>query len=143
MCAGCRGRAPQAQLIRLVCRDTEGWVLDLEGVMPGRARYVHPTGECWRKFQRAQRRRMPPTFGLSDICSEIEALRMRDSGLIRRHRWADGEGKVTNPNRVTRRLEKWDSWGESLRCAWSIDRFDGCAERAKQESTFIGRGFGA
>jgi len=143
MCAGCRRRAPQAELIRLVRRDTEGWSLDLEGVASGRAHYVHARSDCWRRFQRAQRRRMPPAFGLSEICSEIVTLRMRDSELIRRHGWVDAEGNVKNPNRVTKRLEKWDNWGKSLSCAWSSDRFDVCAERAKQESTFIGRGFGA
>lgn len=52
-CVGCRERAAQSELLRLVARD--GALLpDPERRMPGRGAYVHPTEQCWR---RAERRR--------------------------------------------------------------------------------------
>ena len=45
MCAGCRGRAPKAELIRIVARDGVG-VVDEPQTAPGRGVYLHPRLPC-------------------------------------------------------------------------------------------------
>ena len=45
MCAGCRGRAGKAELLRLVARDGVG-VVDEAQTAPGRGVYLHPRREC-------------------------------------------------------------------------------------------------
>jgi len=53
MCAGCRGRAAKAELIRIVARDGVGTVDDRQ-TAPGRGVYLHPRREC---LDQAVRRR--------------------------------------------------------------------------------------
>ena len=53
MCAGCRGRAAKAELIRIVARDGVGMV-DERQTAPGRGVYLHPRREC---LDQAVRRR--------------------------------------------------------------------------------------
>jgi len=45
MCAGCRGRAAKAELLRIVARDGVG-VVDQSQTEPGRGAYLHPRREC-------------------------------------------------------------------------------------------------
>ena len=42
MCAGCRRRAPQRELLRLAWVDGEGVVLDVQRRRPGRGVNLHP-----------------------------------------------------------------------------------------------------
>ena len=53
MCAGCRGRAAKAELIRIVARDGVGMV-DERQTASGRGVYLHPRREC---LDQAVRRR--------------------------------------------------------------------------------------
>ena len=53
MCAGCRGRADKAELIRIVARDGVG-VVDPTQTEPGRGVYLHPSRDC---LDRAMKRR--------------------------------------------------------------------------------------
>jgi predicted RNA-binding protein YlxR (DUF448 family) len=53
MCAGCRGRAAKAELLRIVARDGVGMV-DERRTAPGRGVYLHPRREC---LDQAVRRR--------------------------------------------------------------------------------------
>jgi predicted RNA-binding protein YlxR (DUF448 family) len=53
MCAGCRGRADKADLLRIVARDGVGMV-DQDQTEPGRGVYLHPRREC---LDRAIKRR--------------------------------------------------------------------------------------
>ncbi|MGC3954131.1 MAG: YlxR family protein [Propionicimonas sp.] len=41
MCAGCRGRAPRSELLRLVWQPGTGVVLDAERRLPGRGVNLH------------------------------------------------------------------------------------------------------
>ena len=45
MCAGCRGRADKAELVRIVARDGVGTV-DPARSEPGRGVYLHPSYAC-------------------------------------------------------------------------------------------------
>ncbi|MCA0251642.1 MAG: DUF448 domain-containing protein [Actinobacteria bacterium] len=42
MCAGCRERAPQAELLRLVWQEGAGVVVDAARRLPGRGVSLHP-----------------------------------------------------------------------------------------------------
>jgi predicted RNA-binding protein YlxR (DUF448 family) len=53
MCAGCRGRANKADLLRIVARDGVG-VVDPAQTEPGRGVYLHPSRDC---LDRAMKRR--------------------------------------------------------------------------------------
>jgi predicted RNA-binding protein YlxR (DUF448 family) len=53
MCAGCRGRADKADLLRIVARDGVG-VIDPAQIEPGRGAYLHPSRDC---LDRALKRR--------------------------------------------------------------------------------------
>ncbi len=53
MCAGCRGRAAKATLVRIVA-GPQGLDVDVAQRRPGRGAYLHPTYACW---QQAARRR--------------------------------------------------------------------------------------
>jgi uncharacterized protein len=53
MCAGCRGRADKADLLRIVARDGVG-VVDPAQTEPGRGVYLHPSRDC---LDRAMKRR--------------------------------------------------------------------------------------
>ncbi len=53
MCAGCRGRADKAELIRIVARNGVG-VVDPTQTAPGRGVYLHPSRDC---LDRAMKRR--------------------------------------------------------------------------------------
>ena len=44
-CVGCRSRAPQGGLLRVVARDG-ATVPDLRRRLPGRGAYVHRTADC-------------------------------------------------------------------------------------------------
>ena len=48
MCAGCRGRADKADLLRIVAREGIG-VVDPTQTEPGRGVYVHPSHDCLDK----------------------------------------------------------------------------------------------
>jgi predicted RNA-binding protein YlxR (DUF448 family) len=52
-CVGCRERAPQAELLRIVA-SSGALVPDVDRRLPGRGAYLHPTWEC---LDRAERRR--------------------------------------------------------------------------------------
>ena len=75
MCAGCRGRAPKAELIRIVARDGVGLVDDLQ-TAPGRAVYLHPRREC---LDQAVRRRSMGRLLRAEIdgARTAEELRVR------------------------------------------------------------------
>jgi predicted RNA-binding protein YlxR (DUF448 family) len=47
-CVGCRGRAPQRELVRLVAADPMGVRPDPTGKAPGRGAYLHPDAACLR-----------------------------------------------------------------------------------------------
>ena len=152
MCVGCRSSAPQGALIRLVRLEGGEWQADLLKQRAGRAAYVHPRSECWAKFERAQRRRMPLGLDLQDLCDRIAEQRESDSEMSRRHRWVDESGEVQDSNRVTARLERWESWGKTLGCSWVREHSeraplngesDGIVKAESQQSIYIGRGLGA
>jgi uncharacterized protein len=52
-CLGCRARAPQAELLRLVA-DAGSVRVDGRRTLPGRGAYLHPDADC---LSRAVRRR--------------------------------------------------------------------------------------
>lgn len=52
-CLGCRNRDEQANLVRVVARDSV-LVVDMRGSEPGRGAYVHPKRDC---AEQARRRR--------------------------------------------------------------------------------------
>ncbi|MDA8371724.1 MAG: YlxR family protein [Nocardiopsaceae bacterium] len=56
MCVGCRSRAAQSDLVRLVV-DSGAVTPDTTGRMPGRGAYLHADPRCWES---AQRRRVWP-----------------------------------------------------------------------------------
>ena len=152
MCVGCRSSAPQGALIRLVRLEDGEWQADLLKRGQGRAAYVHPTSECWARFERAQRRRMPLGWDLKDLCDRIAEQRESDSEMSRTHRWVDASGEVQDSNRVTARLERWESWGKTLGCSWVREHSeraplgsesDGVAKKESQQPIYIGRGLGA
>ncbi|HZU16913.1 MAG TPA: YlxR family protein [Candidatus Dormibacteraeota bacterium] len=53
-CAGCRGQAPKAALVRLVRGPDGRFALDPTGRAPGRGAYLHPDAAC---VEAARRRR--------------------------------------------------------------------------------------
>ena len=54
-CIGCRGKAPKAELVRVV-RGPGGRVeVDPTGQSPGRGAYVHPVPECVQRAARTGR----------------------------------------------------------------------------------------
>ncbi len=54
MCAGCRGRAPKKELIRVV-RTPEGeLLLDARDKAPGRGAYICRKTECFRKARKSR-----------------------------------------------------------------------------------------
>ena len=65
-CVGCRTRAGQSSLVRVVARDFE-LVVDETATKPGRGAWVHPNREC---FVRALERR---AFGRALKVSEAVA----------------------------------------------------------------------
>ena len=67
MCAGCRGRADKAELIRIVARDGVG-VVDPTQTEPGRGVYLHPSRDC---LDQAMKRR---SIGRS-LRAEIDGAR--------------------------------------------------------------------
>lgn len=58
MCIGCRGRAPQAELVRTVAVAVDDGavrvVADAARRMPGRGAWVHPRSECVANAVRRQ-----------------------------------------------------------------------------------------
>jgi predicted RNA-binding protein YlxR (DUF448 family) len=52
-CLGCRDRAPQAELLRVVA-DAGSVRVDVRRTLPGRGGYLHPDADC---LSRAVRRR--------------------------------------------------------------------------------------
>jgi uncharacterized protein len=75
MCAGCRGRADKAELIRIVARDGVG-VLDPTQTEPGRGAYLHPSRVC---LERAMKRR---SIGRS-LRAEIDGPRTAEAISLR------------------------------------------------------------
>jgi predicted RNA-binding protein YlxR (DUF448 family) len=75
MCAGCRGRAAKAELIRIVARDGVGMV-DEPQTAPGRGVYLHPRREC---LDQAVRRRSMGRLLRAEIdgARTAEELRVR------------------------------------------------------------------
>ena len=75
MCAGCRDRAPKAELIRIVARDGVGMVDDRQ-TAPGRGVYLHPRREC---LDQAVRRRSMGRLLRAEIdgARTAEELRVR------------------------------------------------------------------
>lgn len=53
-CVACRGKAPRAQLLRLVLATSGELVVDARAVMPGRGAWIHPDPRC---VDLAERRR--------------------------------------------------------------------------------------
>jgi len=152
MCVGCRSSAPQEALIRLVRLEGGEWEADLLNRGQGRATYVHPEPECWARFERAQRRRIPLGWDLQDLCDRIAEQRESDSQMSRTHGWVDESGEIQDSNRVTARLERWEFWGKALGCSWVREHSeraplnsesDGVAKVESQQPIYIGRGLGA
>ncbi|WP_133741788.1 YlxR family protein [Actinorugispora endophytica] len=50
-CVGCRSRAVQSDLVRLVL-DGGAIVCDTARRLPGRGAYLHPDQQCWESAQR-------------------------------------------------------------------------------------------
>jgi uncharacterized protein len=75
MCAGCRGRAAKAELIRIVARNGVGMV-DERQTAPGRGVYLHPRREC---LDQAVRRRSMGRLLRAEIdgARTAEELRVR------------------------------------------------------------------
>jgi uncharacterized protein len=75
MCAGCRGRAAKAELIRIVARNGVGMV-DERQTAPGRGIYLHPRREC---LDQAVRRRSMGRLLRAEIdgARTAEELRVR------------------------------------------------------------------
>lgn len=53
-CLGCRGKAPRAQLVRLVVDDSGSLVVDARALMPGRGAWIHPDTACLERAERRQ-----------------------------------------------------------------------------------------
>ncbi|NDR54793.1 YlxR family protein [Actinomyces sp. 565] len=88
-CIGCRGKAPRAQLLRLVLTDGGELAVDARAIMPGRGAWIHPDPEC---VDLAERRR---AFGCAlRMRGSPEVTRVRD--WVRLHR-ADS-GRVCTPS---------------------------------------------
>lgn len=56
-CVGCRAKAPQSDLVRIV-RVGDGVQVDAQGVLPGRGAYLHP-GRPDCAAQAAKKRALP------------------------------------------------------------------------------------
>jgi predicted RNA-binding protein YlxR (DUF448 family) len=52
-CIGCRGKAPKAELVRVVRRPEGGASVDRTGRAVGRGAYVHPAVECLNRAARS------------------------------------------------------------------------------------------
>lgn len=76
-CVGCRGRAPKAELLRIVRRPDGSVSTDPVGAAPGRGAYVHRDPECVRLaaarggLGRVLRRTLDPG-DLATLTDEIE-----------------------------------------------------------------------
>lgn len=49
MCMGCRGRAPQRELVRLAAAEDDSLTV-VSGRHTGRTGYLHRQPECWDRF---------------------------------------------------------------------------------------------
>lgn len=69
MCAGCRRRAPRADLVRLVLDERPPWVaVDLRRTLPGRGLSLHPRRSCIRAaVRRGGLRRVRGDIGAEGI----------------------------------------------------------------------------
>ncbi|WP_461001061.1 YlxR family protein [Streptomonospora sediminis] len=72
-CVGCRSRAAQSDLMRLVARSG-AVVPDLAGRLPGRGAYLHADPRCWESAKR--RRVWPRAFRTAQSLetARVEAL---------------------------------------------------------------------
>ena len=122
MCVGCRQSAPKADLVRLVYIAGEGWSVELLHKGFGRGLYVHPRPGCWARLRRQQEKRAPLEWTVPDLSSMIEEQMKVDTKLCHTHGWIDGEGACVEDNRVTSRMARWNSWGESLGSSWAQPR---------------------
>ncbi|HZA73372.1 MAG TPA: YlxR family protein [Propionibacteriaceae bacterium] len=79
MCAGCRGRAGKAELIRVVARNGVG-VVDEAQTAPGRGVYLHPRPDC---LEQAVKRRSMGRLLRAEIdgARTAEALRVHLDAL--------------------------------------------------------------
>ena len=89
-CVGCRTRAPQSDVVRVVARlgeaeDSQEWIalLDLDRRLPGRGAYLHPSLTCLDLAER--RRALPRALRLSGSL-DVRALRDQMQHLVGRHR---------------------------------------------------------
>lgn len=80
-CVGCRTRAPQSDLVRVVARPGQegsptGWIawLDLSRRHPGRGAYLHPSLTCLDLAERL--RALPRALRLSGAL-DLERLRLQ------------------------------------------------------------------
>lgn len=70
-CLGCRTRDVQANLVRVVARDSV-LVVDLRGSAPGRGAYVHPSSDC--VGQASRRRAWSRALKVSGPVTDTEAV---------------------------------------------------------------------
>ena len=70
-CLGCRTRDAQANLVRVVARDSV-LVVDLHGSEPGRGAYVHPRRDCAE--QASRRRAWPRALKVPAPVADTEAV---------------------------------------------------------------------
>ena len=83
-CLGCRDRAPQAELLRVVA-DAGSVRADPRRALPGRGAYLHPDAEC---VQRAVRRR---AFGRA-LRAEVDTAAA--GRVLTEHLRASEEGSI-------------------------------------------------
>lgn len=99
-CIGCRGKAPRAQLLRLVGGDGGRLLVDARAVMPGRGAWIHPDFACLvlaerkRAFGRALRTSGSPDVApVRDWIASHEADRaVRDAPVPRGTGRTDSKG---------------------------------------------------
>jgi uncharacterized protein len=82
MCLGCRGRAPKAELLRLVWNG--GLVVDVGQTGPGRGAYLHRNVDCLE--QAVRRRSMGRALRIGEFDHGVAAAVVRshlgDTGPI-------------------------------------------------------------
>ncbi|CAM2734960.1 YlxR family protein [Actinomyces slackii] len=88
-CIGCRGKAPRAQLLRLVVTSSGQLDVDARAIRPGRGAWIHPDPQC---LTLAERRR---AFGRA-----LRTTQPLDADAVRQWLERRGPSGTPTPNRA-------------------------------------------
>jgi len=108
-CISCRETGRKEELLRLVGEDVHVSVDPLRGTQ-GRARYVHVTKQCLEESVKRFRHTQTLQEFLSKIRFALEKQLEQDMNSARRFGWMDSSGNQRAVNRVTRRIQKLQTW---------------------------------